>query len=158
MLFRNGEAIRRSQLVVGVERRRVTHRAAFALENLLSALSQRVEFVWIGRRLERIDVKSQGVKLFITIAAQCRSVWQLLEAWSVSRNEPIVVGNAVTAIKYPSIHRGVTHQVPDRAVGLKTGAVKIAPVFHTDQVWNLSWMKQVRPVTGKNTRRKCIHS
>ena len=52
MILGDGEAFGRSQFVISVERRRMSHGAAFPRENVLSTLSQHVEFVGIRRRFK----------------------------------------------------------------------------------------------------------
>lgn len=68
VLFGNGEAIRRRQLVTGVKRRRVTPGAALLLEDFLATMGERVELIRVGRRLQRIEVERQRVKLLVAVS------------------------------------------------------------------------------------------
>src|SRR5262249_39872605 len=69
MVVRDRKTYRRRQLVAGIERRSVTTHATFLLKYLLSAPSLSVEFVGIGGRFQRVDIKCQGIKLFVTVSA-----------------------------------------------------------------------------------------
>ncbi len=57
-------------------------------------------------------VGSKGVKLIVAVAGLSRGVGQFLKTGLVSGNKAIVVGERVTAIKSPAIHRGVTYRFP----------------------------------------------
>jgi hypothetical protein len=41
---------------------------ALLLEDSLAALSERVELVRVGRRLQRVEVERQRVKLFVAVS------------------------------------------------------------------------------------------
>jgi hypothetical protein len=69
MIGGHGEAFGGSELVVGVERRRVAGLASFAPEDLLAARARSVELVGVWRGFERIDVEGESVELFIAVAA-----------------------------------------------------------------------------------------
>ncbi len=65
------EARSRGELVVGVERRRMTPGAALLLEDPLPAASFVVEGVWIRRRLKGINIQGESVELLV---AESRAV------------------------------------------------------------------------------------
>jgi hypothetical protein len=69
MVFGNRESRSRRQLVISVKRRRVASPAAFLTEDLLATHGLTVELVRVWRRLERINVKRQGIELLIAVSA-----------------------------------------------------------------------------------------
>lgn len=83
----------------------------FAVKNLLAAHGQCVELVGIRRRLEGIDVKREGVKLGVAVAATdlfgVRGFGEFREIPEVRWYETVEVGNIVAAL----IQRSVTHHV-----------------------------------------------
>src|SRR5580700_2819395 len=105
MIIRNSESLRRRQLVVGVEWRRVASGTAFPLKYLLPALRESVEPVRIRRRPERVNVESQRIKLLIAVAR--------LRAGEASGGDEITVAGKQLRIL---IERRIAHQVSDRAL------------------------------------------
>ena len=93
------EAFGKRQLIVGIERRSVAARAAFALEYFLPALREAIELIRIGRRLERIDVKRQSVELLVAVTVACLvRLGQLFEIGQTDRYETIVARKVIGAL------------------------------------------------------------
>src|SRR5437764_4719200 len=108
MLVRDCESIRRSQFVAGVKRRSMATGASFALKHFLSAPGQCVKLVRIRRRLERIDIQRQRIKLLVAIARPRGWVRQLAEIFS-ARDELAIAAKQLSIL----IERRVAHQVSD---------------------------------------------
>src|SRR5260370_23374584 len=135
MVLRHCEALSRRQFVVGVERGRMAHDAALPLENLLSSLSKSVELVRV-RRLKRVDVETQGVKLLIAVTVrlsegrtQLVGARQRLKVCG-GRNESLVAGQVVRAL----VQRRVAHHVHNAAILLESRPVEIMAIFNANQV------------------------
>src|SRR5881409_3976433 len=150
MLFRDSESICRCKLVVCVKRRRMATRASFALKYFLSAFGQSVKLVRIRRGLERIDVQRQRIKLLVAVARLRRRVGQLAEVFSI-RNEIAVAPEQLSVL----IERGITHEVPDRAMADKPSVIQITPVFDPDQVRQLRCITNARPLPNDDSRGNC---
>src|SRR5262249_62176209 len=91
------------------------------LENCLAAARLIVEGIWIGRRLQRIDVQGKRIELLIaeTGAVFTDAILRFagLE-FSVARNDiQPVVGN------------DITHQIADRAMTHEAGCIKIPDIL-----------------------------
>ena len=129
MIGRHDEAFGGSELVVGVERRRVAGVASFAPEDLLAARGCGVELVGVWRGFERIDIEGRTVKLFgcrcrgLPTAMRISRVGQFLEVGDVGKYEPIEAGETVRAL----VEGGVAHEIDDGALLLESGAIEMMP-------------------------------
>src|SRR5262245_26608565 len=143
MIRRRVEAFDRRQLVIRIERRRMTYGAAFTVEDILSARSQAVEPVRVRWGLERINVKRHRVELFVAVTAARSRVGRRSE---IARrgDKPTVAGQVVSAL----IQRSVTHQVHDRAMSHQAGVIEVLPLFDSDQVWNLRRIEWARTLAA----------
>jgi len=116
----------------------------FAIEDLLPACGRSIKIVRIWRRLERVDVKRQGVKLLVAIPSMSHKtgaggISQCFEVRKVRRNESVVAGKIVA----PLVHCCVAHQINNGAVLLKSRAVKIMKVFDADHVGHLDGVERI---------------
>ena len=87
--------------------------------------------MWVGRRLEGIDVLRKRKQLLIAIAPkEVRSwFWTCTEVFA-SRNELVKLGKAVHTL----IERYVTHEVLNTTVVLQACAIQIASGLKPEQV------------------------
>jgi hypothetical protein len=142
----------RRQLVIRIQRRGMARGAPFALENLLATPGDVVKLVRVRRRLRRIDVKRQRVKLFIAVAAAVFRVRKLIEGGRPDGNETRIAGPIVGAL----IERRVAHQVNNRVLTLQSRGVQVAPIFYTDQIGNVRRIKGRRAMPGQHAGRNPV--
>src|SRR5215467_15464866 len=107
MLLWHSEAISRRQSVIGIKRWRMAAGTTLALEDFLPSLGQGIKLVRVRRRLERIDVERQRIKLLVAVARLRRRVRQLAEVFSI-RDEVTVAPEQLSVL----IERGIAHEVP----------------------------------------------
>ena len=147
---RHAEALRRCELVARVEGRRVAHDAALIRKDLLAAGGERVELIGIGRRLQRIDIRRQGIELFVAVAASdgdgIGGFGPRGGVENIGRNESIVARKVVRAL----VERGVAHEVSDGPLLLETRVIQIVPVFYADQIRHLDGIKQIGSMASDN--------
>src|SRR5262245_31571438 len=155
MVVGNDEAIDWRQLVIAVERWRVTGRAAFTLEDALTAGGSLVEAIRILRRLQRIEILGEGVELLIAISAARRGIRQLRETRRISWNESVVIRKRITTVHDAAVHRSVSHQISDRTMLLEPGAIEIPAILDADEVGHLDWQERTCSMPGNHARRIC---
>src|SRR6516165_11788698 len=64
-VFGRSKPVCEGQLVIRIERRRVTADATFALEDLLSSLRLLIKSIRVAGRVERVDVQRKSVKRLV---------------------------------------------------------------------------------------------
>src|SRR5580704_10624371 len=119
------EIIGGNQLVVGVERRRMTVRALFPCEQYAAAFSGNTESVGIRRRAERVKIKCQSIELSIAVTG-------LRNGRALEVRGAVSIGGEHILSK-----RTVAHQIADAPMPDQPSVIKKSPIAHAYQIGNL---------------------
>src|SRR6516164_5245832 len=122
-IFRRSKPIREGQLVIRIERRRVTADATFALKDLLSSPRLLIGAIRVDRRLERVHVQRESIEGL---------VWQTF-LYPLRIRGKHVIWAKIGDFRKTDLSR-ITHQVSDPAMEMSPGVVDILSILDSDQV------------------------
>src|SRR5438270_5183391 len=125
------EAVCQRQLVVRIERRCMTVRAAFTRENALASDGGSTPRIRVPGRLERIDVQSERIQEFVreTITRQR------------FRDREFALPSD-SARKTTCNMAGVPHQILDPTVAVRRCVIDVLAIFEADEIGNLHWKER----------------
>ena len=113
-------------LVARVERRSMTPCATLAVKDLLARPRVFVEWIWIGRRLQRIDVHGQRVQGLVGHSG--------LDAARIGREEMILTDSCGLRGAHQC---GIPHEIPDAAMQVGGCRIEVLAIFDADQIRHL---------------------
>src|ERR1041385_5888845 len=124
--------------------------APVSLKNSLSTAGGRIEAVWIGRRLQRVNEERKGVELFVTVTLNRGSVrrWKFIHLRATQRDETIEAREKGDSL----VQRRVTHQGRNGAVKLQSCVIQILPILYADQIRHLNRIERTRAMPRNDTR------